>query len=78
MQIHLVAGAAGCDENLDTFGPPMGPWSAFRRSAYGYGHLSIANASHALWQQLDAGDSSIQDAIWVIRDDPYGSAFPAY
>lgn len=35
--IHIVSGAAGCDEDLDPFGPEgLGPWSAFRSSTYGY------------------------------------------
>jgi hypothetical protein len=50
--VHIVSGSAGCEEDLDTFGATgLGPWSAVRIAAYGYGHL-LVNRTHAHWEQL--------------------------
>eukprot|EP01137_Pigoraptor_chileana_P002603 Opistho-2@41675 len=66
--IHIVAGAAGCEEMLQPFqNGPLGPWSAVRISDYGYGHVTIHNATHAHWEQLSA-DKVVQDEIWIVRD----------
>jgi len=68
--IHLVSGSAGCDEDLDPFKGPLGPWSAMRLSQYGYAHLEVHNASHIYWEQLDATTFEVQDDIWVVKDSP--------
>lgn len=51
--VHIVTGAAGCNENdgacLNPIVTPRLPWSAFRSSAqgtYAYGHLNIVNDTH--------------------------------
>ena len=66
--VHIVAGAAGCEEDLQHFGPPLGRWSAVRLSAYGIGHLDGMNATHAKWEQTYAPNGSVADTIWVIKD----------
>eukprot|EP00759_Apiculatamorpha_spiralis_P029191 PhF_6_TR31479/c0_g1_i2/m.46268 len=66
--VHIVAGAAGCVEDLQTFGPPLGPWSAIRIAAYGIGHLDVKNSTHAYWEQIAAPNRTIVDSIWVIKD----------
>jgi len=71
--IHLVSGSAGCDEDLDTFGGSLGPWSAVRISKYGYGHLTVYNGSHVHWEQLGTS-FQVYDEIWVVKD----SATPAW
>jgi len=60
---HLVAGSAGCPEDLDYFAPVLhAPWSAVRSSTYGYGHLTIFNETHIHWRQL--------------ADDPFAKKWP--
>lgn len=67
--IHLVSGAAGCDENLDIFDDGgLGEWSAFRNSSYGVGHFDVINASHALWEQVHGGTGDAVDQISIVRD----------
>lgn len=66
--IYIVSGSAGCVEKLDAVDhKPMGPWSARRVFSYGYGHLTVHNHTHAIWNQIDATDQSIVDQIVVIK-----------
>eukprot|EP00615_Pteridomonas_danica_P008672 CAMPEP_0114332848 /NCGR_PEP_ID=MMETSP0101-20121206/3369_1 /TAXON_ID=38822 ORGANISM="Pteridomonas danica, Strain PT" /NCGR_SAMPLE_ID=MMETSP0101 /ASSEMBLY_ACC=CAM_ASM_000211 /LENGTH=401 /DNA_ID=CAMNT_0001463685 /DNA_START=21 /DNA_END=1226 /DNA_ORIENTATION=- len=68
--VHLVSGAAGCDEDLQVFDDgPLGPWSAFRNSSYGFGHLDIVNASTALWEEVHGGSGNVVDSITITRDN---------
>jgi len=62
--IHIISGSAGCDENLDSFGGPLGDWSAVRISAYGYGHFDIYNSTHAHWEQYYT-NFTVADEIWI-------------
>ena len=71
--VHIIAGAAGCDEHSDDFnGGPPGEWSAVRlgRSEYGYGKLHVWNASHATWQQIRAPDGAVRDEVTITRSRP--------
>lgn len=72
--VHIVSGSAGCDENLDRFNGALGPWSAVRDMSYGYGHLDVKNATHVHWEQLYAGNRSVTDSIWLIKDQ--GHMYP--
>ena len=68
--VHIIAGAAGCDEHSDDFnGGPPGPWSAARlgRQEYGYGKLRLLNSSHATWQQIRAPDGAIRDSFTIVK-----------
>jgi hypothetical protein len=69
--IHIVSGSAGCGENLDTFGPPLGDWSAIRVSEYGYGHLTVHNSSHMHWEQLRVDNYEVVDSIWITKSEPF-------
>jgi len=66
--IHIISGSAGCVEDLNTFGPPLGPWSAVRISEYGYGHLTFYNDTHAYWEQLFV-NGSIADSFTIIKNE---------
>ncbi len=67
--VHIVAGAAGCEENLGVFDKgPLGSWSALRISDYGYGHVTVVNETHLHWEQLQAESRETVDEIWIIRD----------
>ncbi|XP_029186649.2 acid phosphatase type 7-like isoform X1 [Acropora millepora] len=70
--IHLISGAAGCNEILgiclDPMLGPRGPWSAFREwfpGNAGFGKLRIENSTHVYWEQIKAWDASVTDSIWV-------------
>jgi len=66
---HIVSGSVGCQEKLDKFGPPLGNWSAVRIPAYGYGHLTFFNASHAHWQQFFMPNRSVADELWIVQNN---------
>eukprot|EP01104_Vermistella_antarctica_P006019 TRINITY_DN16758_c0_g1_i1.p1 TRINITY_DN16758_c0_g1~~TRINITY_DN16758_c0_g1_i1.p1 ORF type:complete len:479 (-),score=109.41 TRINITY_DN16758_c0_g1_i1:5-1441(-) len=72
--IHIISGAAGCDEQLGAcINPilgPRGPWSAFRAwfLAYGYGHLEVHNATHLYWEELLDLGGGVLDHIWIVQD----------
>jgi hypothetical protein len=70
--VHIVTGAAGCDENLDNFDKgPLGDWSAVRIADYGYGRLIIHNDTHLTWEQVDK-KRNVVDSILLIRDQHVG------
>ena len=66
--IYLVGGSPGCQEQLDRFDWTPYPWSAFRADAYGFGIMTIYNATDIQWQQLHAENGTILDEIWVHHD----------
>ena len=74
--LHIIAGAAGCQEYLDEFDYLRYPWSAVTSDSYGYGKLIIHNGSHAEWQQILDEDGSVLDHILMTRH-PKGFSIPA-
>jgi len=57
--VHLISGAAGCNENDGwCFNPmlgPKGPWSAYRSwlpGLNGFGKLKVFNATTLYWEQM--------------------------
>jgi len=70
--VHIVTGAAGCEEDLDKFDDgALGPWSAMRISDYGYGHVIVQNDTHLFWEQLDI-QKAVVDSFWLIREKHVG------
>jgi len=67
--VYIINGAGGCQEYLDWYDEVFyGPWSVTRSSSYGYGHLSIQNATHLLWRQyLSNGDEGM-DTLQMVKD----------
>jgi len=65
--IHIVAGAAGGRENLDSFDDVVYPYSAVRFDAYGYGKFVFYNETHLNWQQLSDSNGNILDEIWITK-----------
>ncbi len=70
--VHIVTGAAGCNENLGACYNPIkqhrGPWSAFYLQAagtYSYGRLTAHNASTLQWQVVLAEEEAIVDNVIV-------------
>jgi len=71
--IHILCGSAGCPEDLDYYDEVFyGPWSVVRSSSYGYGHLSVMNATHLHWRQLYKtanGAQQLLDEVWIIQEN---------
>ncbi len=68
--IHIVSGAAGCDEDLDPFEDAYRPaWSAFRASTYSYGEFTVHNHTHLHYEQRHANNGSVFYEVDIIRTD---------
>src|SRR4051812_13582589 len=66
---HIIAGAAGCQEYLDSYDEgAIYPWSASRSDSYGYGVFTVYNTTHAHWAQVLDEDESVLDQVWVTKD----------
>jgi 3',5'-cyclic AMP phosphodiesterase CpdA len=74
--VHIISGAAGNQEQFDVFGPAA-DWSAFRSSTYGFGELTVYNATVAQWRQILA-DGTLLDEINVVKHThgPYPPPVP--
>ena len=65
---HLIVGASGCCNGMDTFDEgAVYPWSAARSDSYGYGVLNVYNHTHIQWQQILDEDESVLDEVWVVK-----------
>ena len=70
--LHVIAGAAGCQELLDEYDKGRYDWSAVTSDSYGYGKFVVHNATHAEWQQILDEDGSVLDHVSLVRsDEPY-------
>ena len=70
--LHIIAGAAGCQEYLDEYDKGRYDWSAVTSDSYGYGKFIVYNGTHAEWQQILDEDGSVLDHIAIVRtDEPY-------
>ena len=43
----------------------FGPWSAYRSATYGYGRMTIHNATHLHWAQLIDEGHAGTDELWI-------------
>ncbi len=67
--VHVVAGAAGCEEDLDKFDHgALGDWSAVRIQDYGYGRVTVLNNTHLLWEERDT-QRQVVDEFVLIREE---------
>jgi len=71
---YIVAGSAGCREYFDIFDPVFyGHYSAFRSGTYGYGIMTVHNATHVHWsQKLDEG-RGVTDQLWIVKKDKHAA-----
>eukprot|EP01116_Phalansterium_solitarium_P021458 TRINITY_DN6676_c0_g1_i1.p1 TRINITY_DN6676_c0_g1~~TRINITY_DN6676_c0_g1_i1.p1 ORF type:complete len:551 (-),score=77.47 TRINITY_DN6676_c0_g1_i1:162-1814(-) len=81
--VHLVTGAAGCNENdgncINPMAGPKGPWSAFRswtKGTYGYARMTVANATHLYWEEVLEETNAVEDAVWIIQEQHGPRAWP--
>lgn len=74
--IHVVTGAGGSHEGIDTFQRNHGNWSAVRDSNWGFGKL-YANRTHFAFTQLhipnqaNSGSLTTADRFTIAREDIY-------
>lgn len=65
---HIIAGAGGCREYFNYFDEVFyGPWSVVRSATYGYGHLTVHNATHLHWDQLLDEGRGGRDELWIVK-----------
>ena len=67
--VHITIGDGGNREGLATKWLAQTPVSAFRMASYGHGELTIANATHALWQWHANPDlePTVGDQLWIVK-----------
>ncbi len=68
--VHIISGSAGCKEDHDPIKGPRGPWSAYRSEDYGFGLLTILNATHVYWEQIsvDVTPAKVIDSLYLIKE----------
>jgi hypothetical protein len=55
-----------CLQYFDNFDEVFfGPWSAYRSATYGYGRMTIHNATHLHWAQLIDEGHAGTDELWI-------------
>ena len=57
--VHIVTGSAGCQENLDNFGP-LANFTAFRASDYGFTRMQAFNQTHLYFEQVSDDQVSLE------------------
>jgi len=65
--VHLVAGAAGCQEDIEEWENATMPWVAYKSSSYGYGRLSATTDQYLHWEQIDDKTGEIEDEVDLRR-----------
>jgi len=70
--VHLITGAAGCQEKIDHWQNVTESWSAFKSEKYGFGLLTGLDHSHLHFQQLDYKTGETDDEFTIIRSTPQG------
>ncbi len=54
--VYIVEGCAGDKENHEPFTRAQPAYSAYRSNTYGYSRMTVYNASHLLWEQIQTDD----------------------
>ena len=71
--VYIVEGCAGDKENHEPFTRPQPDYSAFRSNTFGFGRMTVFNASHLLYEhvQTDNGQpettGSVIDAMLLVK-----------
>ena len=63
--VHFVSGAGGAPA-LDRFGDP-GPFTRKQISAWGYGRITVNNATVLRFEQIRNSDSAVIDTVDIVR-----------
>jgi len=71
--VYIVEGCAGDREDHEPFTRAQPAYSAFRSNTYGYSRMTVYNASHLLWEQVqtDSGQprttGTVIDAMLLVQ-----------
>ena len=71
--VYIVEGCAGDKENHEPFTRAQPAYSAFRSNTYGYSRMTVYNATHMLWEQVqtDSGQpkttGTVIDAMLLVQ-----------
>jgi len=65
--VHIINGAPGNREKNDYFYKPKS-FSAFRNSDYGYGRMTVFNATHLYFEQVSAEKGSVIDSVTLVKN----------
>lgn len=71
---YIVTGSAGNIEDHESFSRPAPHRSAKRLNTYGWSKMTIYNASHLLWQQIQTDNGApestwgqVMDETWIVQ-----------
>ncbi|CAJ1384848.1 unnamed protein product [Effrenium voratum] len=71
---YIITGSAGNVEDHEPFTRPAPSRSAKRLNTYGWSRMTVHNASHLLWQQLQTDSGAppdtwgqVVDEVWVVQ-----------
>jgi hypothetical protein len=71
--VYIVEGCAGDKENHEPFTRAQPAYSAFRSNTYGYSRMTVYNATHMLWEQVQTDNGqpkttgSVIDAMLLVQ-----------
>lgn len=66
--IYILTGDAGSDHGHEPLSPTPQEWSVTGNEYYGFGQVTVFNATHTLWQQYDSEDGTVADWLWIVKD----------
>jgi hypothetical protein len=65
--IYILTGDAGSDHGHEPLSTTPQDWNVIGNEYYGFGKLTVFNATHSLWLQYDSEDKSIADSLWIVK-----------
>ena len=61
--LHITVGSAGKGKDVDRWYPRV--WSLVRKAEYGYGRVTVANASALLYEFVENKHNEVTDLVWL-------------
>lgn len=65
--VHVIAGSAGCHEDIEDWLKEDTPWVAYKSGTYGYGRLTATSNKVLHWEQIDDRTGNIEDSFDLAR-----------
>jgi hypothetical protein len=65
--IYILTGDAGSDHGHEPLSKTPQDWNVIGNEYYGFGKLTVFNATHSLWMQYNSEDKSVADSLWIVR-----------
>jgi len=66
---YVLTAAPGNVERLENFTSPAAPWDARRLRGYGWSRMTVHNATHLHWQQIQTDTGSPTRGVGEVADD---------